>query len=75
MARRKLPEVVSIETEELVKQLGWFRWKGMRAEYDAIVSMLPWFSPKIRIEELEPGIVAHAEQLRQWEGRDPASWP
>lgn len=67
----KLPASVSIETEELSKQLGWFRWKGMRAEYDAIASMLPWFRPKVRIEDLEPGIVAHVEELRRGEDREP----
>ena len=48
-----LPHELSIERRTLVMRMAWLRMRNRTAAYVALVELLPFFDPPIRLEDLE----------------------
>lgn len=66
MPRKKLPDTLMIDRAELVKRLALYRLEQDARALAVIEDLLLWFSPGVRLADLDAEIAAAAAELAAW---------
>ena len=70
MPRRRLPDTLTIQRAELVKRLALYRLEQDARALSVVEDLLLWFSPGVRLADLDAEITAAAAELAAWRRRN-----